>query len=552
MAMVALLARPASSDANMTPTWSPADLTNFADLIVTGRVATQTSGWDPAVGAIYTYVTVDVDEVLKGFVAERRITIKQLGGVADELGLTVPTQAHFTSGEPVLLFLEARPRDRTLYTSALWQGKWSLDRQPTGDHVARRAGDQWLLQSVRAAADRLEAPSVFDLNTAPVDASASQTFTLMSTPYRFSFVPPVDVQAGGQPGLPGGGVAEIRAATDQWNAAGSSFRFAHGVENGRPRCTSQFVGSYRVTISFLDPCGEISNTGGTLAIGGSYFSTTSGATVDGRFFRFALEGFVINNDSAVALQFLRQTGCFHNIQLHELGHVLGLGHSTDTTAIMFPSISTSCANGPSGLAADDLQGIRFIYPNALATAPGPPTITRVTSAASAITVDWQPGAGPPPTGHRLDFLFFGTTQVQSVVTGGASNATIPIPPGIQGTFTVQVSAFVTGVPGPPSSPFTFTIGETPHCTASPASPHVSGFVLNDTAAVSWPPVPGATGYILQAGTTPGGADLVPATNLGLATGASASGVPAGFTAWVRVTAIDACGSMAAQTDFFLH
>ncbi len=42
--------------------------------------------------------------------------------------------------------------------------------------------------------------------------------------------------------------------------------------------------------------------------------------------------------------------------LHELGHSLGLGHSTDPSAIMFPFIG-----GTNQLGADDIAGIRFLY-----------------------------------------------------------------------------------------------------------------------------------------------------------------------------------------------
>ena len=149
----------------------------------------------------------------------------------------------------------------------------------------------------------------------------------MTTPYLYTFFPAIDVQEGGQEGLAGGGVDEDSNRGDAVEPRGLDISLQHGVDHRPSRCASQFLSSYRVTITFLDPCGEISNNGGTLAIGGSYFSTLASTTVNGRSFRLALEGFVINNDSSVALNFLRQTGCFHNIELHELGHVLGLGHS---------------------------------------------------------------------------------------------------------------------------------------------------------------------------------------------------------------------------------
>jgi len=412
--------------------------------------------------------------------------------------------------------------------------------------------------SVRgAAADARSAAPVADVDVNPVDASSSQPFTLMTTPYLYTFFPAIDMQAGGQPELPGGGVSEIQTAATEWSSAGSTFRYTIGSTNGPARCASQFLSSYRVTISFLDPCGEISNNGGTLAIGGSYFSTTASTTVNGRSFRLALEGFVINNDSSVALQFLRQSGCFHNIQLHELGHVLGLGHSSDPTAVMFPSITTSCSSTAGRLAPDDLQGIRTIYPLGgssvapVSGVPGQTTITRATESGEILTVEWLQGLGAMPTTHRLDFVVDATGQQISVPVGSALRVDIPVPTGTLGTFSVRVTPFNGTLPGPSSAPFPFAIGVAAPCTGPPEAPNVSGLVSGGTAVVGWPAVPGATSYLLQAGRSPGGADLVPLTDLGRTTGASAADLPPGFTAWVRVFAVGACGQ-SAPADFFLQ
>ena len=59
-------------------------------------------------------------DVLKGWIPER-IVLRQLGGTVDDLGLFVGGQARFTVGETALVFLEVRPRDDSLYTTALWE-----------------------------------------------------------------------------------------------------------------------------------------------------------------------------------------------------------------------------------------------------------------------------------------------------------------------------------------------------------------------------------------------------------------------------------------------
>ena len=48
------------------------------------------------------------------------------------------------------------------------------------------------------------------------------------------------------------------------------------------------------------------------------------------------------------------------VQVHEAGHVLGLGHTNVSGATMYPSVS-SCNNGPATIEQDDEDGIDALY-----------------------------------------------------------------------------------------------------------------------------------------------------------------------------------------------
>jgi hypothetical protein len=185
-----------------------------------------------------------------------------------------------------------------------------------------------------------------------------------------------------------------------------------------------------------------------------------------------------------------------------------------------------------------------------AGAPGRPTVTRAEATGGILNVAWTLAAGASPTAHRLDF-FSGGAPVATVNAGSSTSIAIPIPPGTAGVFTVRVTAFNGATASPTSDPFAFSLGAA-GCTSPPAPPPgVSGAVVNGTATVRWNTSSGATSYIVQAGASPGGAEMFNA-NVGSATMVSASGLPPGFRAYVRIIAVNACGRSASTADFLVQ
>jgi hypothetical protein len=212
---------------------------------------------------------------------------------------------------------------------------------------------------------------------------------------------PVNVQAGGQPGLAGGGGAQLVNSATLWMSAGGSFRWVAGNTSAAAGCIGA-APSDRTLITYNDPCAEISNSGGTLAYGG-FYAGGADHVVNGQAFATASTGFLVFNDSAAAQPFVTNAGCFQDITTHELGHSIGFGHSSVAGTIMFPTVSfASCSSGAHGLHADDVAVFRFVYPGGGAppsptTVPGAPTnLTAAVSAGRTVTLNW--GASPALTG----------------------------------------------------------------------------------------------------------------------------------------------------------
>lgn len=426
------------------------ELTRASELIVTGRVSGMSYGRDPQVGAIYTYVTVDVDQTIKGPAFGERIVVKQLGGSVDGVTMTVFDQAAFEPGQEVLLFLVRRPRDQTLQTIGLWQGKWTIERDAAGSAGAVTRTPFGALDrapGVGAAAQedtRLLAPFLAELRSwsdtddgalrsaqafdvLPADAPAAATAGAVPDP-TFNLLGPgrwneadsltpvrVDIQASGEPGLPGGGFGEIAAGRSLWNNVGSSMALVRGAEilqgaDTTAACSAaNNSSSGRVTIVFDDPCMEIGGSQ-TLAVGGTYSTQSGGRTVNGTSFARITAGFVIFSDGESAQNTLDNNSCFQDVAAHEMGHSVGIGHTGIPGNLMLPNVDGACfqsaAQGRSvagitgGLGPDDIAALKFIYPppasnlpdgpNAL---PGPPRGLTATLSGERVILEWLPPFG---------------------------------------------------------------------------------------------------------------------------------------------------------------
>lgn len=95
-----------------------------SDQIVHGRVANLDSYIEQD-GRVYTNITIDVDEALKGQPGHQ-VTIRQIGGRTGDLATIVPGMPDFKPSEEVILFLERIPSQPMHVVTGMAQGKFSV------------------------------------------------------------------------------------------------------------------------------------------------------------------------------------------------------------------------------------------------------------------------------------------------------------------------------------------------------------------------------------------------------------------------------------------
>jgi len=382
---------------------------------VRGRVTQIETGADPVSGAIYTYVTIAPTERVFGDLPDGPLVLRELGGRSAGRAQWLFGSPEYRLGESVLVFL-SRHRDGALRTTGLALGKYRLDDRGRavrrfGANVAvfdRRTGlvrdhpaDEvvklpTLLAGVRAALQEGARPAT---TTAPVVGRPAEYERIALEP-RAAFVlfnplvrwfEPDDgqpigylIDATGDATLgPDVSRQAVHEGMAVWSAVPNASIELQDVGDSVPAPFAGCPDENRIV--FNDPFGELDppkECEGVLGIGGVCDADET-RVVNGKTFRRIISGKVTFNDGWGDCPMW--TACnFAEIATHELGHSVGIGHSTVMSATMATRahFDGRCA----GLTDDDRAALAFMYPL-------PPT----PSATPTVTGVPTPTPTPPPT-----------------------------------------------------------------------------------------------------------------------------------------------------------
>jgi len=197
-------------------------------------------------------------------------------------------------------------------------------------------------------------------------ASSAFGFVLLSPPRTWDCSPNVIVDDRGVSSIsdPDGGVAATVAAitsNQAWNGAVSGT-----LLTAEPGPMDDFtLGDGIPMLNFQDPINACNGNCLAATFTGFYQERDDGS------FQIFDADIVTNSGGFNWTSEDEPDGCasefyIEGVQVHEVGHLLGLGHTNVSGATMFPSVS-SCNNGPASTEADDNAGIVALYGS---SAPG--------------------------------------------------------------------------------------------------------------------------------------------------------------------------------------
>lgn len=348
----------------------------------------------PVEGRPATDYLVEVERLVKGHLPGSTIVVRVPGGVRpDGVGLKVFGAPEFQEGETALLFL--RPAgDGTYRILHLMLGAFHR-RQAGARQVAFRdlsdafevgpAGLEEKQDLVRDfqgfsdwAADRgegLRRDRDYVLDVSPQELELETgSFTHMKsgdgTPirwFRFDSGQSVAwrVHASGQPGLgiePS--IQAFQTALEAWNSdAGSDIRYTYdgtttagaGLDHDDGINAILFDDPRRDEADGTFSCGG----GGVIAVGGPFFFTRT-RRWGGKSWHEAVEADIVTNDGTECF-FSNNPKAAEEVFAHELGHTLGIGHSTSRDALMFARIHDDGRGARLG--SDDMAAAAALYPS---------------------------------------------------------------------------------------------------------------------------------------------------------------------------------------------
>jgi hypothetical protein len=291
-------------------------------------------------------------------------------------------------------------------------------------------------------------------------------------------------------------------------------------------------------------------------------NTTNGSLGGATYYWYGGDGKLLDADTVFYEALYRfypgSSGCtgtnshyLEDVATHEFGHALGLNHSGDATATMYPTMSLWCSQSWRTLSSDDIAGIRAAYPATTATVPAAPsslTARLGTSATSEVQLAWS-DRSTNESAFVIQRSLNGSTFSQSgqvaagiiaykdtALTAGttywyrvyAVNATGPS--GYSNTVAITTQNVVTSAPSAPSG-------------ASPAN----GATNVQTTKIAWAASANAQKYDVYFGTSPTPARVAAGIS---ATSWSVGSLGVGVRYYWRVVAINSVGSTSGPTWSF--
>ena len=359
-----------------------------------------------------TDYAVEVEEVLKGFVPGGTILVRQPGGVGpDGVAMRILGLPMLAEGDRVLLFLDPvdglyRPVEFAL--GLFFEGRAGervlLAREPSLQPRDAARFRRWIAD--RAAG--VERPAdYFDRDWPDGPLAVAEPFRVTRSPsvclhddlpirwreFDRGERVGLTVQAGGQPGVPGGGLSQVRTAIRAWNNDPESRvnLVLEGTSN-REFLIDDVDGVN--SISYEDPFDEIPESyehggGGTIAITYAFFYCDESATphtIPGSEPDEALEIVEANLTTQDGYQeWVSATSnprkAHEEVMAHELGHVLGISHpcgdraSGNCDSVTAEALMRARVHGDgrgAALGSDDRAAVRHLYPVPRDPYPDPP------------------------------------------------------------------------------------------------------------------------------------------------------------------------------------